>query len=82
MASLKKAIEQKCKDCTYDSACPGTWREQVEACRVKSCALWEVRPVSVNTINLRRANIHASTTVPGVDLDLLVAGLEDETETA
>ena len=77
MASLKKAIEQKCKDCTYDTAAPGTWREQVEGCTVKRCALWEVRPVSVNTINLRRAAA-AGAPVVEVDLDGLVAGLEDE----
>ena len=85
MASLKKAIEQKCKDCTYDSACPGTWREQVEACTVKRCALWEVRPVSVNTVNLRRAlasTMDAQQVTAGVDLDSLVDGLEDEAEAA
>ena len=27
--SLRKAIDQKCKDCTYDSTAPGTWRQQV-----------------------------------------------------
>lgn len=48
MASLKKAIEQKCKDCTYDQSAAGTWREQTERCTVRSCALWEVRPISVN----------------------------------
>lgn len=57
MASLKKAIEGKCKDCTYDHAAPGTWREQVEQCTVKSCALWEVRPVTVATVNMRRAGV-------------------------
>lgn len=54
MASLKKCIEAKCKDCTYDSFAPGTWREQVEACGVTSCPLYEVRPKTVATINLVR----------------------------
>ena len=54
MASLKKCIEQHCKNCTYDNHQPGTWREQIEDCTVKSCALWVVRPVTVATINLNR----------------------------
>lgn len=74
MASLKKCIEQKCKDCTYDQAAPGTWREQVEQCTVRACALWPVRPVSVATITLQR-KLRAES---GVNLDALVAGLDDE----
>ena len=54
VASLKKLIEQKCKDCTYDHSAPKTWREQVEACTVSSCALWEVRPVTFATASRTR----------------------------
>ncbi len=54
MASLKKCIEEKCKDCTYDHAAPGTWREQVELCTVKRCALWPVRPMTVATMPTAR----------------------------
>lgn len=75
MASLKKCIEEKCKDCTYDHAAPGTWREQVELCRVKKCALWPVRPMTVATINLNRKT---RTEVADIDLDAVLAGLEDE----
>ena len=46
MASLRKAINEKCKDCTYDPLDRGTWREQVEACHITDCELWEVRPIS------------------------------------
>jgi len=77
MASLKKAIEEKCKDCTYDSAAPGTWREQVEACNVRSCALWEVRPVTVDTVNKRRAGIIVDTST---DRAALLAQLPDDEE--
>ena len=42
--SLRKAINQKCKDCTYDFCSNGTWRQQVALCSVKSCALYDVRP--------------------------------------
>lgn len=76
MASLKKAIEAKCKDCTYDSAVSGTWREQVEMCTVKRCPLWEVRPVTVATINLNRNKRPDD----GVDIDALIAGLPDDEE--
>lgn len=46
--SLRKAIDQKCKDCTYDSAAPGTWRQQVFFCSTKTCPLWthRARPIS------------------------------------
>ena len=73
MASLKQAIADKCKDCTYDPLDKGTWRDQVERCKIKSCALWPVRPMTVATINLQR-----KTKVDGVDVDALVAGLPDE----
>ncbi len=75
MASLKKCIEEKCKDCTYDHAAPGTWREQVELCTVKRCALWPVRPMTVATIN---ANRKVRAEVGGIDMDAILAGLDDE----
>ena len=74
MASLKKAISDKCKDCTYDQCAPGTWREQVEACTVKACALWEVRPISTASIAARRKG------PAELDVDALLATLEDEDE--
>jgi hypothetical protein len=45
---LRKSINDKCKECCYhpDNG-GGSWRQQVEACTVTSCALWEVRPKSV-----------------------------------
>jgi hypothetical protein len=76
MASLKKCIEQKCKDCTYDQHVPGTWREQTELCTVRSCALWPVRPMTVATINLNRK----TRTGDGVDIDAILAGLESDEE--
>ena len=42
--SLRKAINEKCKDCTYDSLDRGTWLFQVGNCDSKDCPLWEVRP--------------------------------------
>lgn len=74
MASLKKAVIEKCKQCTYDPAAPGTYLMQIEQCTVKSCPLWEVRPVSNATIQIRR---HEKT---GGDDQLasLIDGLEDE----
>lgn len=76
MASLKKCIENKCKDCTYDNAVPGSWRHQVEECRVFSCALWEVRPITMELMLARRKEKSAG----AVNLDALVDGLEDEDE--
>lgn len=72
MASLKKCIELKCKECTYDPCAAGSWRHQVEECRVTSCPLWEVRPITMETMLARRKG---KTTA---DVDALVEGLDDE----
>lgn len=77
MASLKAAIRQHCKNCTYDQACPGTYLQQIEECTVKTCALWEVRPRTVATIALQRKSRAPE---PAFDVDALVAGLDDEEE--
>jgi hypothetical protein len=74
MASFKKCIELKCKDCTYDSAEPGTWREQVEACTIYSCALWEVRPISSASTYARRK----SRSDADAKADAIIDSLEDE----
>lgn len=42
---LRKAIDAKCKDCIYDPVAPGTWRIQVFFCTVRTCPLYEVRPM-------------------------------------
>ena len=44
--SLRKAINEKCKDCIYDPQGRGNWRQQVTACPCQDCPLWPVRPVS------------------------------------
>ena len=75
MASLKKHIEQKCKDCSYDPQQAGSWRLQVQDCRVTSCALWEVRPITMETLLARRKTKSVG---DGTDLDALVAGMDDE----
>jgi hypothetical protein len=41
--SLRRKIDQNCKNCIYDSACPGSWRQQVSLCTVKSCPFWDIR---------------------------------------
>lgn len=41
--SLRTAIDQNCKQCIYDKACPGTWRQQVSLCTVIKCPIWDVR---------------------------------------
>lgn len=77
MASLKKAIEAKCKDCTYDPETNGTWRDQTEQCQVTSCALWEVRPKTMATINMHRKTRDAG---DDIDFDAILSTLEDEEE--
>lgn len=43
---VRGKINAMCLSCIYDSATPGTWRQQTEGCTVKSCALYEIRPRS------------------------------------
>ena len=46
--SLRKAIDDKCRDCIYDPASRGTWRQQVTICPQTDCPLWPIRPLSVD----------------------------------
>ena len=43
---LRSSINAKCKQCIYDPSNGGTWRQQVDACTVVSCPLFDVRPQS------------------------------------
>jgi hypothetical protein len=58
--SLRKAINERCRQCTYDPKAGGTARQQIEACTVKVCALWPVRPRA-------KASEAASTTAEAED---------------
>lgn len=44
--SMRKAINDKCKSCIYDSLAGGTWRQQVENCTITGCGLYPYRPKS------------------------------------
>jgi hypothetical protein len=46
--SVRAAMNAKCFDCIYDSANgpPGTWRRQIAACTIQTCALWRFRAKS------------------------------------
>ena len=45
MPSLRKAINDHCKSCGYDSKSGlGSWRKQVEDCPCTQCHLFPVRP--------------------------------------
>ena len=43
--SLRKAIDNFCKGCTYVSQVLGTWRQQIAACTLKNCEMHHVRHV-------------------------------------
>lgn len=46
--SMRKAINDKCKDCIYDpKSGMGTWKQQTDACTIMTCSLWPLRPRSV-----------------------------------
>lgn len=53
--SLRKAADAMCKNCIYDKSEPGTWRDQVEGCKCTDCPLFAYRPMTMATINARRA---------------------------
>ena len=74
MASLKKCVDEKCKQCTYDPSSPGSWRQQTENCTVTSCPLWEVRPVTMESGHQRRKAKSAD----DARIDALLDSLEDE----
>lgn len=48
--SLRNRINDHCRQCIYDPCSPGSWRQQVTLCSVKSCPLYDVRPKSTSTI--------------------------------
>lgn len=58
--SMRKAINEKCKDCIYDDQVSGTWRAQVEACDIMGCPLWNVRPRTTATA-AKEAKQHGQT---------------------
>lgn len=45
--SLRKAVNDKCKECIYDPTSPGTWRKQVEDCTSRLCPLHPERPIQI-----------------------------------
>ena len=44
--SLRKCINENCRNCIYDEQAKGTWRQQVTLCTVESCAMYPVRPIT------------------------------------
>ena len=48
--SLRKAINENCKNCIYDNQAAGTWLQQVTLCLVTSCSIYPVRPVTKSAI--------------------------------
>ena len=42
---LRSAINEKCRDCIYDEAEPGSAAQQIETCTIVACGLWPVRPI-------------------------------------
>jgi len=56
-ASLRSAINAKCRECIYDPhSGMGNWRQQVSACSVTRRALWVVRPQSESVSASAAAN--------------------------
>ena len=41
----QEAIDAKCVECIFDPLEDGTWRQQVKACEIESCALHPYRPM-------------------------------------
>ena len=45
------AIDAFCKSCIWDNEEEGTWRQQVKACDIQSCALHPYRPMPYKVRN-------------------------------
>ena len=45
------AIDAFCKSCIWDNEEEGTWRQQVKACDIQSCALHPYRPIPYKVRN-------------------------------
>jgi len=61
--SLRKAINDKCRECIYDPLCGGgNWRQQVMAYTSFKCPLFPVRPISKPKV---RGEPVKSDTAPG-----------------
>jgi len=52
--SPRKAIANHCKSCAYDQQDAGNWRQQVEACTITHCDLYQHRPITGKTKRLQR----------------------------
>lgn len=48
--SLRKSINEKCKDCNYDDLAAGTWLQQITLCSSPDCPLYGVRPQTKSLI--------------------------------
>ena len=60
--SPRKAIANHCKGCIYDPCDTGNWRQQVEACSITACDLYQHRPLTAKTTQIRRESYLASLT--------------------
>lgn len=50
--SLRRAINAKCRDCSYDPKAVGSAAQQIAACVVTICPLHPVRPVTAKSLPL------------------------------
>ena len=73
MASLRKAVNAKCKDCIYDPSSRGTWKQQVTLCSCKTCALWPHRPKTASSLPKTLAEYYGLTSEEIVALDAQIA---------
>ncbi len=44
---LRGKVDAMCVSCVYEKSNGGNWRQQVAACTVKDCPLWQVRAKSI-----------------------------------
>ena len=42
--TLRAAVNAHCKGCIYDPLAGGTWLQQVDACEITKCEMYEWRP--------------------------------------
>ena len=59
--SLRKAVNAKCRQCTYDPFDAGTAAQQIAVCIDSDCPLHPVRPLTTATANF---SARAITSIP------------------
>ncbi len=66
--SLRKAINDKCRECIYDPMAEGNWRQQISACTSPKCPLYAHRPISKGYAASRADSVDSEAKLDGLQV--------------